>query len=389
MTSSVPATLPPYVPSPPAPTYSPEPADDETTVENTRARSYTPAGNYIKHCGRETLILTGQDAAAKLPTYGHNRSVKGVVVLEDRETVSSVVLKIRGTIHVWTSARGSVDMNLVKDTHALWASKTSGCPSALPFSVRPPTKFQHEGKTYSLPPSYELPVNTVSGLIINCCYHISLVVTRIPIRGWRFFTAPNTIYVPFKYTVRARPWRPVQPSIGGFFSDVKTMPEEWRQVVTQVLPCEPHSLAQPIYLHLFLPSVEIFGLQDAIPFHIQNIQVSLIRQVVLDLGGHHSRGMLVLGHATLACCPPGCGTSCDYAAGFDYTASLDWDGEVRCNADVAVGTFDAGVIRVQDFICVELGPPDDLKACSHFADIRQMHPIKLVTDSWTGYDGQG
>lgn len=83
-------------------------------------------------------------------------------------------------------------MNLVEDTHALWASKTSGCPSALPFSVRPPTKFQHEGKTYSLPPSYELPVNTVSGLIINCCYHISLVVTRIPIRGWRFFTAPNT-----------------------------------------------------------------------------------------------------------------------------------------------------------------------------------------------------
>lgn len=95
MTSSVPATLPPYAPSPPAPTYSPEPADDETTVENTRARSYTPAGNYIKHCGRETLILTGQDAAAKLPTYGHNRSVKGVVVLEDRETVSSVVLKVR------------------------------------------------------------------------------------------------------------------------------------------------------------------------------------------------------------------------------------------------------------------------------------------------------
>jgi hypothetical protein len=73
----------------------------------------------------------------------------------------------------------------------------------------------------------------------------------------------------------------------------------------------------------------------------------LMRQVVLDLYGHRSRGTIVLGRATLVCCPPGHGTSCDYSADSDSAVSLDWDGEVRCELDVAVGAFDAGLIRVQ------------------------------------------
>ncbi|KAJ7260136.1 hypothetical protein C8J57DRAFT_1338291 [Mycena rebaudengoi] len=291
-----------------------------------------------------------------------------------------------------------MDMDLADENHPLWSSKTSNtsaCPSALPFSVRLPTKFKNEDNTFALPPSYELPVNSVSGFIIKCSYSISLIVTRIPNRRLRFFTAHSKICVPFIYTVRTRPWRPVQTSLGDFFSDV----------VTQVLPRQPPSSVELIYMHLFLPEVEIFGLQDPIPFHIQltgpiaslreflsenpcdpqNIQVMLMRQVVLDLYGHRSRGTIVLGRATLVCCPAGHGTSCDYSAEFDSAVSLDWDGEVRCELDVAVGEFDAGLIRVQDFICLELRWPD----CSNFASARHTHPIKLVTDSWTGYDGRG
>jgi hypothetical protein len=212
MTPSDPTILPPYAPSPPAPSYSPEPADDETTVEKTHARSHTPPGNYIKECGRQTLILTGQDAAAAFPTYNRNCPVNGIVTLEDREIVSKVVLKvstlrimflpgyrahrqryqIQAKIHVWVSGRGSMDMDLADENHPLWSSKTSNtsaCPSALPFSVRLPTKFKNEDNSFALPPSYELPVNSVSGFVIKCSYSISLVVTRIPNRRLRFFTA--------------------------------------------------------------------------------------------------------------------------------------------------------------------------------------------------------
>ncbi|KAJ7260143.1 hypothetical protein C8J57DRAFT_1134795 [Mycena rebaudengoi] len=403
---SVSTVPPPYAASPPAPSYSPDPADSETTVEINRARSYIPAGNYTKHCRRETLILTGQDATAELPTYEGNCAVNGIVALEDREMISKVVLKIQSKMHVWISGRGSMDVNLVDDSLMLWSSNTShtsACPSALAFSVRSPTKFQHEGITYPLPPSYDLPVNTVPGLIIKCSYSITLVVTRIRSRRLRFITGSSTMCVPFQYTVRARPWS-VQPPMGDFFTEVKTMPAEWRQVVTEVLPRQlAHSAAQPIYIHLFLAAGS-FGLQDAIPFHIQvtgpaaslneflpetkcalrNIQVTLVRQVALDLYGQKSRGTVVLGQTRLYCRPPGHGASCAHAA--DSEASLDFGGEVRCSANVAVGTFDAGVVAVQDFICIELRPFDSAR--SHFSSIRLTHRIKFVTDSWAAYDGQ-
>jgi hypothetical protein len=87
--------LPPYTPSPPVPSYSPEPAHDERRVEHTpRSRTRPPAGNYIKKSGRETLVLTEQEEAAEHPTYGRHATISGFLALEDRETVSEVVLKV-------------------------------------------------------------------------------------------------------------------------------------------------------------------------------------------------------------------------------------------------------------------------------------------------------
>jgi hypothetical protein len=102
------------------------------------------------------------------------------------------------------------------------------------------------------------------------------------------------------------------------------------------------------------PVVEIFGLADTIPFHVQltgfvssllgfvpeledteksTIVGSLVRQIVFDLNGRHMTRSIVLGDAKMTPRPSSMRTR------------LGWG--MRCNVDATVGTFDAGCVRVQ------------------------------------------
>jgi hypothetical protein len=79
--------------------------------------------------------------------------------------------------------------------------------------------------------------------------------------------------------------------------------------------------------------------------------------------------------------------------------TLDWEGEVRCNDDVVVGSFNIGrlVVKVctatcpdgicvltsllyQDFIVLTLTPPNPEN--SPLMEHQHAHPIRLVTDPW-------
>lgn len=140
--------------------------------------------------------------------------------------------------------------------------------------------------------------------------------------------------------------------------------------------------------------VEIFGLADTIPFHVQlagpvaslrhfaadppGLQVNLVRQVVVTLGSRRVAHNFVIGSARLSASPPGFGAERDAEGG---TASLGWDGDVRCRADIVVGMFDAGGVRVRDFFVVQL-QPRCVQTIQEFTTLRLSHPIKLVTDSW-------
>ncbi|KAJ7780129.1 hypothetical protein DFH07DRAFT_875746 [Mycena maculata] len=394
------SVLPPYTPSPPVPSYSPEPAQDEQRVEQTpRARPH-PTGNYIKTCGRDAVVLTEQDSTVELPTYGHHGSINGFVTLEDRETVSEIILKIKGKMDVMISEGGSLTTKLVSDSYTLWSSQkshTSACPSAVPFSLVIPSRFEDNDRvSHPLPPSYDVPYIAVPGLFFKSSYMLSVTIVRSRSRKFHFLNKSKIIPIRFIYSPRMRPWRPIQPS-SDFFSDVKTMPEEWRQVVWQMKP-RPKSSLQPLDLHLFLPTVEIFGLKDMIPFHVQltgpvaalreflpdpwdsspsktTIVGSLVRQISVDIHERKAARHVVIGLAKLSSRPPG-------AAADLREASLDWDGEVRCRADTLVGMFDAGSVRVQDFIVIELHP-HNIQISQQFTTMRYSHPIKLVTDSWS------
>ncbi|KAJ7157933.1 hypothetical protein C8R43DRAFT_1180114, partial [Mycena crocata] len=390
MTCSV---LPPYSSSPPVPSYSPEPAQDEQRVEHTpRARAH-PTGNYIKKCGHDAVVLTEQEATA-VPVYGRNASINGFVTLGDRETICEVILKAR-KMDVMISG-GSLTTKLVSDTYTLWSSQTShtsSCPGAVPFSVVLPSKFQDgDGVSHALPPTYDVPFIGVPGLFLKNSYMLSVTITRIRSRKLHFLSKSKTIPIRFNYSPRMRPWRPIQPS-SDFFADVKTMPEEWRQTISHMNP-RSKSSAQPVDLHLFLPMVEIFGLEDTIPLHIQltgpvsslrqflpdtslpgqaTIKGTLLRQIVVEINGRRASRNIIIGNAKLCSRPPG-------AAADAHEASLDWDGEVRSKADTMVGMFDAGCVHIQDFVVIELRPPNP--EASQFGTLRYSHPIKLVTDSW-------
>ncbi|KAJ7461250.1 hypothetical protein FB451DRAFT_1269357 [Mycena latifolia] len=374
------SVLPPYSPSPQQCPRTPrsQPKTNSGFELSPRTRLH-PTGNHITKCGRDAVVLTEQDTSAESPTYGRHASINGFVTLDDRETVSEIVLKVKGKMDIMISEGGSRTARVVNDSYTLWSSQkshTSACPSAVPFSVALPSKFQDvDGISCPLPPSYKVPHITVPGLFFKSSYSLSVTITRIRSRKFQFLSKHQTISVRFIYSPRMRPWRPIQ-SPSDFLSDIKTMPEEWRQVVSKMQPRQ-NSAAQP----LFLPSVEIFGLEDTIPFHAgdaasprnSTIVGSLVRQIIVELNGRRAVRNMVIGHAKLASRPPGAVTDA-------REASLDWDGELRCKADTTVGMFDTGCFRIQDFMLVEIRSPN--AQTSQFPTLRVSHPIKLVTDSW-------
>ncbi|KAJ7488363.1 hypothetical protein FB451DRAFT_1227118 [Mycena latifolia] len=390
------STLPAYTPSAVVPSYSPEPGLDERLIERApHSKSRTPAGNYIQKSGRDIVVLADQEENAEAPSYGRHGHINGFVSVESREAVSKVVLTLKGKIDVAIVEGGSLSKTVLDQHFVLWPAQQYGsstCPSTVPFSTVLPATFAHENATYPLPPSYGASFITSGGVDVKVSYTLSVVVTRT--RKLNFMSAKNTTSVRFTYAPRTRPGRPIQPAISDFFTDIKVMPEEWRQTTTMLAPKpKPKSALAPVHLHLFIPAAEIFALGDTIPFHVQltgpveslraflptdaqkgpGIRVSLLRQL---LAGHTGSIRFTAAHGTLASAPPGANASTSDV----HNASLDWSGEILCRNDIQVGTFDAGVLKAQDFIVVDVFP--SAGSSSPFARARHAHPIRIVTDSW-------
>ncbi|KAF7367997.1 hypothetical protein MSAN_00865400 [Mycena sanguinolenta] len=262
-------SLPPYsIPSLP-PSYSPDPSPGEECLERTPGVRAHLTGTYIKRCGCDAVGLSDHDLSATIPTYGRNSPIHGFVSLEDRETVSGIVLNIHGRIDVIVSGGGSHTTNLVSKSYTLWSSRTSRgtttstCPSVIPFSVSLPSEFRdHHGLPRALPPTSELTFAASRGLFFKTGYMLWVSIARSPSRRFKLLNTRNIISIDFKYAPRVRLSRPIQP-VTEFLSDVKMMPEEFRQVV---FPLVATSTVTPdMELHLFLPAIEIFDLKGTNP----------------------------------------------------------------------------------------------------------------------------
>ncbi|KAF7350048.1 DUF3844 domain-containing protein [Mycena venus] len=179
------------------------------------------------------------------------------------------------------------------------------------------------------------------------------------------------------------------------------MPEEWHQLTLSVNP-RPKVQLPPVDLRLFTPASDAFALSEPIPVHVQLtgpvralreflpdraiagaaprslIEVTLVRQMRQHIHGSVEPTRVTSGCSILLPTPPSASAHLDSD---EESASLDWSAELRVDPSVAaVGSFDAAVLQVQDFIVIDVLEPAGSK--SQFARTRHSRPIRLVTDPW-------
>nr|GAT51817.1 predicted protein [Mycena chlorophos] len=409
----MPMAFPPpaYTDAPPAPSYSRNPAHDEVTMEITPRTGESPTGVYVKRSasGGDVLVLAEQEPNAERPVYGHRGVVSGLIGIEDRKTVQTVVLKVEGKMDSMTFEGGSSRQRLFNNTQTLWpysalSPSTSTCPGSLPFSFPLPTRFRDDNlMAHPLPPSYDVPFSTTLGMFLNIRYSISVTITRARSLGLPFLSKTSTIVVPFDYRPGSRPRQPALLSFD-LLEDVKIMPKEFKQVSWDVEP-RPQPLAvshpPPLKVDLFLSTADAFALDDPIPFHVQlagradaltqfiprrtaptaptqnpqpGISVSLVREFTIDVNDRKAARTMTLVSV------PFQPDSESLPSG--AVATLDFSGTVKPDRALApTGEFDVGCVRLQDFVVVELWPVD-AETRRGYTTLQFSHRIKLVTNSY-------
>jgi len=78
------------------PVYCPYAASGEQSLLASPLGQPQPSGTYKKKSGRVTLILTGQDECAHLPSYGRQGTVNGIIGIENRQEITEVHVKVCG-----------------------------------------------------------------------------------------------------------------------------------------------------------------------------------------------------------------------------------------------------------------------------------------------------
>ena len=90
--------LPEYSPSPPAPAYSFEPSADEQRLDLTPRQGMNGApfsSTFVKRLSKATLVLHDQEDDVRIPSYGRNSIVRGVLCIDNSANITDVIVKVR------------------------------------------------------------------------------------------------------------------------------------------------------------------------------------------------------------------------------------------------------------------------------------------------------
>ncbi|KAI0344421.1 hypothetical protein BDW22DRAFT_1305488, partial [Trametopsis cervina] len=411
---------PSYSPSLASPEYSVEPQDDERRLElSTLKRRSVPSDTYTRTSRTIKVVLHDQESGAMMPTYVRGAVIKGEIEFCETE-VLSVTAKLEGRQTLSVGEASYMEHVLFSEEHQLWFKRdtTLGDSSRHLFHIPFPINHTTDKGTFPNPPSFDVRYTGAPSLDAHIIYSLTFIVTKPIIGSWK---KHNNVSIPLKYAPRSRPYLPIAPSLYPFLSTVKTCPEDWRQISSNVSYKKRGPSA--IDCHLFIPSVQIFALTDTIPFHLQlrgpaelmkqytetqdhlhvptpgsllgtlsdsftavtsasqkpRVRVYLLRQTSLRVHAHRAWKNVVIGEGTLRPIekPP------SWSAAFgrqEEELVLDWEGEVRVNDDVKVASFIAGDLHVKDFIAVKLSPKNP--GSSSLAEHENTHPIRIVTDTY-------
>ncbi|KAJ7595380.1 hypothetical protein C8J56DRAFT_922187 [Mycena floridula] len=384
--------VPLYSASAPPPSYTSLPStSEEILIHAWRFRSPLPSGTFTSRNKSVSLVLTDQEDGLVHPFYDARTPISGVLTLANQDSVAQVVLQLQGKLHTAVTGQGgcSQETRILDVSHVLWppqnsTTSSSTPPTLIPFSIPIPNKIELDGEMRTLPPSHHYAFADTSGMIATCKYSLKIVVTK---RGKSLFKTTG-LKTRLNIIPRARPSLPILQN-PHLFSTIKSSPEEWLQRHTDVSmrPCK--SSLSPIHTSFFIPAVQIFGLQDAIPFHIQLsgpldsmsdfgtepiIKVSIHRQIALQVKGQHAWRTSSIGDGNIRSIPP-------CASATDGDVTMDWEGTISPKTDITFGGFNAGRTLVKDFIVMTLQPRHSHK--SVFVTQHLKVPIRLVTDSWS------
>ncbi|GJE99014.1 hypothetical protein PsYK624_152520 [Phanerochaete sordida] len=274
---------PPYTPPDDSPPYALEPAGDERRLDYIASTdNETPRGVYSKQAERVCVTLSDQENGADMPVYGRNALISGFVAIEDKD-VCSVSVKLEGRLTMSLMEGGSSYRVLFSTEHSLWTQDDPGeCPRPVSFFTPFPSTFTTSLEPYPMPPTFDASFSGTPGLRVQVFYFLSVRVIRPPLWLWRRNT---TIVIPVKYRPRSRPYLPISPGLHPFLATVKTAPEEWHQISAAMTSHETG--IDPLECHLFIPTVQIFGLQDTIPFHVQVAGSSKSLTFLVDPSASH------------------------------------------------------------------------------------------------------
>ncbi|KAF8967900.1 hypothetical protein BDZ97DRAFT_1903155 [Flammula alnicola] len=392
----------------------------------TRLPTYSRGGRVIGELG-----ITNPDRIIKVTV-----KLSGHMSLSVADSGSTGATLVSATHVLWKCAAHTHNKNQHQDNGS--SATEQKCPSILPIHIQFPQSYQAEGKHWRLPPSFEATFLGIPAMFVRCLYTLSVTITRMRSYHLASWTTNKTYMTLVNFRPRTRPHRPIV-MLDSVYASIKPVPEEWLQVVASMC-VQPRSQAKgirPIECHLFIPSIQTFALTDTIPFHLQlcsslkslrellppssallhtdaqanalskadeyrllggdaAIRVSIARQVVVEVNGRKRIRTFPCGVGRLWPVPPhnlkvasdraNAANLPQYDVDLDSDADvyLDWQGEVKCWAEVTAGGFSTSSLLVKDFLVLALTPPNPRS--SPLAPLQLSHPIRLVTDSWIDVD---
>ncbi|ESK90882.1 hypothetical protein Moror_16468 [Moniliophthora roreri MCA 2997] len=370
--------LPPsYSLAAPSPSYSPDPAEDEQRLIYQRASNHASSltGIYVRKEDKVTVILENQKEGTQQPEYGRRSVISGTVLLHDPKTITEVKVQLKGSVEILTLSQGFVQKDLCDDSYVLWAKDSEAeCPSSLSLSCAIPSTYQYGQDHCPLPPSYDVQLFSENIQYVKVAYFLSVFITKTRKGPTALLLGKNQqrLHILIKYRPRSRPPRPV-PYDRSFLSTIKVF----------IYP-----------MQVFLPSVGVYEMTEAIPYHLQLIGSSatlsrlcsldknnppvalrLSRQLVLYINGKPVAVNFHLGEAKMCSPPP-----IQDGRHPEDNVAFNLEGEVKVDIEnLTVPSLESGIIAIRDFISLELSKSTQVL----FQPLKHIQVVKLVTDPWS------
>ncbi|PPQ75815.1 hypothetical protein CVT24_002677 [Panaeolus cyanescens] len=394
------------------PAYTAEPQDFEQRIALADRLRPRPAGNFIiknSKKGEVTLRLNAQEEDAVLPVYGSGGLVEGAVELAKTDGVTSVEVKIEGTLLLKEIAEGGTAVaKLCLNTQTLWVrdAVNTACPSTLRFAISLPNAFDYEDKNYPLPPTFHVKLSGLPGFIASIEYSVTAIIgkpngplPKVKSKALGIHIGSIVVSTPFIYYPRTRPALQIPPPLSlSLYQNGFEPNSDWK-CTESVIPSKS-LIRQDILVKLYIPASRIFCMGQPIPFHLsfessavslaaflpmapsvntvskyRSTRVQLMRQTTVDV-----RNTVMSGVKTdmwrVDCIAEG-----TFKHAGDGPTWIAFKGEMIVDEEIKVAGFRAAGLSVKDCILLTVTPHDPIK--SPFGDLREVIPVKLATDPWS------